>query len=196
MLDGQHRIEALKRIKQDTGVVYKVKYVVSREFDDLSKIISWQKDRSAWTTMDYALSFATMGNPHYQTYLDFRSRYKLKHTVAVLLLEGKIVSGRSYSHNFKLGKLIVDDYSRSEDWALRLQSLSEFYEFSHNRNFVRALIHYWRHPQFSHREFMEKVNKFRKKLYNCVNVKEFSDLIGDLYNYHRQKRIQFVFFNE
>ena len=86
MLDGQHRVEALKRIKQDTGAVYKVRYIVSRDFDDLQKIISWQKDRLSWSTMDYANSFATMGNPHYKTYLEFRKKYKVKHHLNLLML--------------------------------------------------------------------------------------------------------------
>jgi hypothetical protein len=195
MLDGQHRIEALKRIKQDTGATYKVKYMVSRSFDDLQKIIAWQKDRSSWTTMDYAQSYAEMGNPHYKTYLEFRKKYKIKHTIASILLIGT-VSGGWNSEHFRQGRFMVDEYSRSEEWALRLQSLSEYYDFSHNRNFVKALIRYWKHPEFSHREFMAKVDKFRNKLYNCVSVPEFSDLIGELYNYHRQKRILFTFFSD
>jgi hypothetical protein len=193
MLDGQHRIEALKRIKQDTGAVYKIRYQVSRDFDNLEKIISWQKDRSAWTTMDYANSFAILGNAHYQSYLDFRIKYKLNHTIGALLLAGRSSDGFNRADHFKAGRFEVDDYSRSEDWALRLQSLSEYYAFSHNRSFVRALIHFWKHPEFSHREFMGKVNKFRTLIYNCITVKEFAELIAELYNYRRQNRIHFIF---
>jgi hypothetical protein len=191
MLDGQHRIEALKRIAQDTGAVYKIKYIVSRDFDDLAKIISWQKNRASWTTMDYARSFAEMGNQNYQTYLDFREKYKISHTIGVICLAGGQVN--HIAELFKQGDFIVDDYSRSEEWVLRLQSLSEYYDFSHNRTFVRALLHFWKHPQFSHREFMDKVNKFRTLIYNCVSVKEFAELIAELYNYRRQNRIHFIF---
>lgn len=193
LLDGQHRIEALKRIKQDTGAVYKVKYQVSREFDDLKKIISWQRDRSAWSTMDYAVSYAEMGNDHYRVYLDFRTKYKLNHTIGALLLAGRSSEGGNNPQHFKIGRFQVDDYSRAEDWALRLQSLSEYYTFSHNRSFVRALIYFWKYPDFSHREFMEKVHKFRTLIYNCVTVKEFAELIAELYNYHRQNRVIFNF---
>jgi hypothetical protein len=193
LLDGQHRVEALKRIFQDTGVLYRIKYIVNRDFDDLKKIVSWQKDRAAWAIMDFAQSYATMGNEHYKTYIDFRAKYKMSHTGAMLLLLGKGSSGGSMSQRFKSGHFLVDDYSRSEEWALRLQSLVEHYDFAYNRSFIIAMIKMWRHPQFSHIEFMEKVSKFQSLIYSCVNVKQYYELIGELYNYHKQNRIFFDF---
>lgn len=191
VLDGQHRIAALQRIKQDTGASYDVRFIVNREFDDLTKIISWQKDRASWTTMDYAVSYTEMGNAHYKTYLDFRAKHKLTHTAAVLLLMGRTTTGGSNAEKFKRGEFQVEDLSRSQEYVKRLEALSIFYDFTFTRNFIRALILHWRHPEFSNDEFMNKVEKFRGLLYNCINITEFVRIIGDLYNYHNKKRIEF-----
>jgi hypothetical protein len=190
VLDGQHRLAALKMAHEETGIDYKIKYVVSSEFDDLKKIISWQKDRSSWTTNDYAESYAEMGNEHYQAYLDFREKYKLNHTLGHLLLKGKQIGK---AEHFKRGDFKVEDYDRAEDWALRLQSIATYYDFAYNRNFVKAMVQYWNHPKFSHVEFMAKVDMFRTLIFNCLNVKEFSGRISELYNYRQKTKIKFEF---
>ena len=192
VLDGQHRLEALKRIKSDTGITYKVRYVVSRELDDLKKIISWQKDRAAWTTNDYANSYSEMGNKHYTTYMEFRKKYKFSHTLAVILLMGNLAEGGRLTDKFRHGHFVVNDYSQSEQYALRVQSLQQYYDFATNRNFVRAMMYFWKHPQFSHKEFMDRVSKYRGMLYNCISVKQFHELIAGLYNYRRRERVTFV----
>lgn len=189
LLDGQHRIEALKRIYQDTGILYKVKYIVSRDFDDLAKVISWQTQRAAWTTLDFARSYALLGNDNYQAYLKFREKYKTNHTVSMVLLSG----GSEPSKHFRNGNFKVAEYSHAEDWALRLQSLAQIYDFSHNRKFVMAIVSFWKHPGFSHKDFMEKVTKFRTLLYNCVTISEFRARISELYNYRRRDRVAFTF---
>lgn len=192
ILDGQHRVEALKRIQADSGIVYRIKYIVSREFDDLKKIISWQADRSGWSTMDYAESFAVLGNAHYVSYLEFRKKYRLTHSVAMILLQN---GGRPHEESklFKAGKFQVTDFSIAEEWALRLKLMSDFYDFVWNRSFASAMSKFWRHPQFSHEDFMMRLNKYRSMIYACLNTEEYIQNIANMYNYRRRNQIIFDF---
>ena len=188
VLDGQHRLEALKRIYKDTGILYKVRYIVSRDFDDLSKIISWQRDRAAWTTLDYARSYAVLGNENYEAYLSFKEKYKTNHQVTASLL-----GENHHSMQFKAGQFRVNDFSLAEEWVKRLNELSLYYDFAFRNTFVRAMLSFWKDPQFSHKDFMDKVERYRSNLYNCVKVMQFREAIANLYNYNSRKKVKFKF---
>jgi len=80
ILDGQHRLEARKRLQ------ISVPYYVSAEDYGLEEVQMVNAKQKGWSIEDYAQSFIALGNKDYQVYDWFRKRYKLPHSESVMLL--------------------------------------------------------------------------------------------------------------
>jgi len=195
VLDGQHRIEALKKFHKEHGVKYKVTYIVDREMDSIDKIIAAQNHRGGWSIMAYADSKIQENNETYIVYKEFRDKYKLSHSVTLYLLNGTI-SDKQLSKKYKGGKLEIKDYDRAIIWSERIIELKKILRFAHHQAFVKAIIYFWKHSQFSHKEFVQKLLLNREVIYQVSNPAQYQRLIAAVYNYKRRDKVKFKFDEE
>lgn len=74
VIDGQHRLEALKELKMP------VYFIVGKGLtvEDARLMNATMQN---WSPMDFARSYAEGGNKHYKDYLYVRSRFKSNHTI-------------------------------------------------------------------------------------------------------------------
>lgn len=188
--DGQHRIAALKKFFNEFGVKHKVHYIVDRKLDDMDKIINWQIARGGWSVYDYAKSWADRGNETYKLYLLFQEKYNLIHSVAQLLCQGDINDGKLL---FKKGKMVVNDWGLPKVYAGRLFELRKLFSYAMQEKFVRAIVSFWKHPEFDHNEFTHKLSLDREKLYRVTKADQYRKLIDEIYNYKRREKVKFDF---
>ncbi len=191
VLDGQHRIEALKKFKKAHERGYKVRYIVDRNLDDLKKVQAFNNNKKPWSHKDYLISFMSMGNENYIQYAKFLDEFKLSHTVGLALT----MSGRNQlKHNlFKLGKFTCNDWGASKVYAEYLNDVRKYFNHAHTGTFVRSIILFWRHPDFKHKDFIHKLSLNREMLYRTGSTESYIKLISDIYNWKNHNKIKFLF---
>ena len=205
VLDGQHRIEALKKFADKYQIRYKLKYMVDRDLDDLKKITIWQTARKGWTNMDYALSFIEQGINDYKIYVDFMNGHKfpfnkqikhsakMGHSIALNML-GNSSDNRTVSKYFKSGKIKIYSLDLANKFADRLKEIYVYFPHATHALFVRSMIIMWNNPLFSHDEFMSKLIRNRDMISRCGTHIQYYRIIEDIYNYgrHSQNHVSLV----
>jgi len=190
VLDGQHRIEALKKFKASHGHSYKINYIVDRDFDNMDKIIALQTHRGSWNNDDYVESFSKQGIETYSIYKAFKEKYNFTHTTARLLVFGEM---HKMANKFKSGKLICTDWGMANTYAKRLMEIKAYYPFATQGTFARAIIYFWKEGVFDHDEFIHKLSFDRERLYRVTTVEQYVALISDIYNFKRRDKINFMY---
>lgn len=199
IIDGQHRLEALKRLNKP------VYYIKSHNLGlkDVQTLNALSKN---WTHRDFALSYSKIGITAYTIYLDIASNYfvksedgkktfKLKHNVLLRYLIGEGVNNMNAI--FKAGELQIDNENLSR---LKLEQLLDVAKISHDphkmmgRDFGYAFFTICSNPEYNHKRMLDKMAKFSEKMGKCENVQDFTREIEKIYNRHALVGEQVRFF--
>jgi len=192
VLDGQHRIEALKRYKELTGNAPNLIYMVNRAMDDIRKIQAFNTHQFSWNAMDYLHSYIEQGNDHYLQYQRFMEEYSLRHSIALALTTLGRGDGRPHTL-FKQGGFTCNDWGVPRDRAEKLDEIQKYFKKAKQAKFARAIVKFWRHPDFDHKQFIKKLRLDREMLYPVGTTDQYVRLIEDVYNFHSREKVRFDF---
>lgn len=176
VIDGQHRLKALQRL----GLP--VHYIVweGGTLEDAQRLNASSKN---WTPLDYAYSYASRGNKHYKTYLEFRELYGLNHDILVQYLG---LRKPMTSMMFKTGKLKVDDVAASHQLCSELLDLGDYYVGCRRRSFALAFKNIWAVPfgKYDHKHMLEQARKYGSRFFqDYPGQEENKRMIEKIYNY-------------
>lgn len=182
VIDGQHRLHAAK----DLGL--EIYYVVddSLGLEDVQLLNSNTKN---WTTDDYMHAYCELGYEDYLIYRDFKNKYQVNHTTALLFLSG---SNSRQTIAFKSGQFQVVDLEQAERWAEMLNDFKKKYDGFTRRSFVYAVLKMFRHEDYDHDRMVERMEVSNLPIRDAVNVREYLRQLEDIYNYDfKTNRIRF-----
>lgn len=167
LYDGQHRIEAAKRLKKPFY------YVVSKKMkaDDIANL---NTAKSNWTLDDYMNYHANRGK---KPYVDFRkTKNKLGIKKAGLLISLMSASdGGKGAGSFKKGELefTSKDTTRcTKIWKLA-SDFEPFFRNCHNRHFLVALSHFSEQEGYKHEAFVRKARKLAHFFVNARDAQSY-----------------------
>jgi len=198
ILDGQHRLEAVKELARDTGEKIPIPYFINSEYDadenekEREKALTYIQNKNAtqlgWTNLDYADSWAKRDYYHYRKYMQFRKDFQLGHT-AILILSDFDYPGAFAE--FKDGLYVVQDWNEVYKYGKYVKELINYRPFAKETNFLRAITPFWKCKKFDHKEFVRKLNFDRERLYQTRNSLSYRRSIAAIYNYKRTRKISF-----
>lgn len=178
ILDGQHRLEALKQLKLPVHY-YQVKGL---KLPDVQTINSATR---TWSPADYARSFSELGYKDYSIYLDFKKEYKLSHSILLVYLSGV---GRHKEGNttpaFKKGKFKVGDIKVANELCKKLVEVEPLYKKWKTRAFALAFQKAVISPTYDHKRMLDKLSKHgATMLKDTSHTEEYLRQLEKLYNY-------------
>lgn len=192
VIDGQHRLRAAQENKQP------VYYMVSKGItvDDTRTLNTTQAN---WTMMDFARSYASTGNEHYQTFLAAVSKYpNLQPTVIRFYLGGQASQNALYTQAFKNGDFVVERPNLSD---IYLEQLSNIKRHLPNVQLTRAygLAFYklFENPEvFDYEYFLGKLENegAAALMRGSAEMKDAFRCIEDVYNYNRNEKNRVRFY--
>lgn len=183
--DGQHRLEALKRL----GLP--VLYIVDDRKMNTSEIADLQSSTKGWVIADYTHTYA-LKDHNYKTYQEFCNLYpQFSHTCRVAMLTGK--HGRTnMEEGFKQGQFVVKSLSKAKEVAEALIKLGEFYSGYSKRSFVYAYMIMTTHPDFDFERLMRKMPKRCREIKDFSQTIDFLEVFQSIYNWKETKRLSFI----
>ena len=182
VIDGQHRLEAAKRLKE---TIY---YVVS---DKLSKsdIAELNANQKKWSLNDYINYFTIEGVESFQILSKFINTHSwIKPTTALKLVSS---SGKYDRASFYSGKIDVDNVYQAHQVATlctKIRNLYVGYDFVYTSMFIMAIRQCFSTPEFNEDVLIEQIQRQPRTLVQCVNTDQYLELLQELYNYRKHHK--------
>jgi len=187
VIDGQHRLEALKTLKLPI-------YYVKAGGLGLTDVQALNTRTKVWGPMDFAKSYAELNKKDYITYLAFRNKYKLPHNVTMSFLGKNTGGGGSSKEMFRNGKFKVLDAILAAQLCENLLKVSKYYPRAKSQEFALAFKTAFSHPKYSQSQLIEQMSKHPKLVHDCLSTEDYLRMLETLYNYHQKdesKRARF-----
>lgn len=175
VVDGQHRLEALKRLNLPV-------YYLQVNGLNLSEVQKLNSATKVWTPYDYAKSFAELKNKNYITYLEFRHKYHLSHEVLVKYMAG----GKDITTTmFRAGKFRTDNLKEADKLCGQLSDLCEFYKQGNSKAFAFAFKKIAINPEYDHEKMVAKIKQFGDKFLKPTPfVEDYLRQLERMYNHY------------
>lgn len=178
--DGQHRIEAAKRL--NIPVFYQV--VTNVDIDQVRDINNYN---AKWDTKDYVHSLVADDNTNYKLFKVFQDTYGLDLSASLMLLTGRFSHTKINSDNFKSGKLVVTHFDDAVSVAGALCQIEPYHKGAKTKHFIVAFNKMRTHRNFDFSFFMVKLEMNSKMLVRASTTEMYAESLCDMYNFKTRK---------
>lgn len=175
IIDGQHRLEALKRLGWHVG------YVVQDGNIETVRVIN-QGGRN-WGWRDIATSYADLGSEDYRTFLWFIDEYGLPFT-ATLMLISETTGGEKGVLRRRYLRGDLKTISRVEATLLgnQMVEILDIAGEGKNSEFYKALVKIIKSPLYDHSRMLRKLNQLSHTLNMRDIASNYMRSLEDIYN--------------
>lgn len=180
IIDGQHRVKAAIETKTP------IRYIVE-ENTGKDELLALNRDQKNWTLKDYIDIHIKHGNENYVILRNFMynfSDFNPSDCISLLLNN----SGSINRSTFENGGFKVKDVNKATEWALKIRSLSPYFDGYNKNGFIRAILRLFvsKPHVFDFDEFLHKLQLRPRALVVCGNTHQYIALIEEIYNFHRK----------
>lgn len=195
--DGQHRLEAAKRLGLPVWTVKVKNY-------GLKEVQKYNELNERWKMKEYLDSFASLGEESYVRLKEFMENNKDFGLIASIAIctntYGKAktemkVNGKRLikAYPFKRGELKITDLGLAYENAGKIREYSEFFDGYNKARFVQTMIGLFKNKKFKHETMIRKLRLQPKSLVQCRNIEQYTRLLEDIYNFKNQSKLNFRF---
>jgi hypothetical protein len=178
--DGQHRLEAAKRLK--IPVFYQVVHDVTIE-----QVRDMNNYKAAWTTNDYVNSHEATGNKNYQLFKEFQNTFGFDLSATLMLLSGRFSHNVQNTTSFKNGSFVVTHLEDAVNVANMINKIMPFHKHARSKHFIVAFNKLRTHAKFSFSVFMDKLEMNPKQLLRGTTTETYCETLCDMYNFRTGK---------
>lgn len=199
IIDGQHRYMAAKELNLP------INFIICNDYT-LKQVQLLNTNMKNWKKEDYLNTYCDLG---YSDYIKFRNFLKVypDFTIecAISMLTNK--SGRSHGSTnvllktetnksgfytkrfFENGELEIHDYQLACVYAEKILEIKPFYDGFNRRIFVCTMITMFKHQNYNHSQFIQKLKLNPSALTHCSNSTQYKEVIEEIYNYRSREKI-------
>jgi hypothetical protein len=194
VIDGQHRIEACKRMKLEVNYTVQpgLRLKDCQLYNTVGKI---------WTKKTFHESYCELGSPAYLMLEEFRVNYPeftLSTAEAVITnnvagkdntKREKLGNGKTKDneriHYFREGNFQITQKERIKGYetAAKIKEFQPYFQYYNNGTFVRTLIALFKKTVYNHERMIEKLKKQPTTLVKCPTATNYLQLLDKIYNY-------------
>jgi len=197
VIDGQHRIEACKRLK------LKILYIIIPGLR-LKDVQRYNGHQMCWSKMDYAISYAKAGIKPYLILLEFMKEYPefnlgsaenmLTNTFdganeksdRIKNADGK-KTGRTKSFQNGTLEISMEDKLNGYIIAAKVMAFKPYFKLYNSGVFVKTIISLLRNPDYDNNRMIEQIAKQPTLMVQCAKVSLYKRMLQDIYNYNRKE---------
>lgn len=194
IIDGQHRFLTAQKLSLPV-------YFIVLEGYALPEVQRLNSNGRQFSKEDALQGYCDLGVKDYIEMRDFMRKFpEMGIGTSIQLLTNK-VEGSNQKNNelggkkntFKNGGFKVFDLKLAIDNAKKLLEISKFYDGYNRRTFVGAMIPIFKHKNYDHDEFMQKLGKYKTMLTDVTTTKQYRLMVEDIYNYKRRDKVSLTY---
>ena len=194
IIDGQHRFDACKILKQ--SVMYLISYKTS-----INEVILMNNTQKSWKLHDYLRCFSDKkwdNHEIYQKVDKFMREHNLKLSTCIVLLSEGTGSGNSLGNavslqgqgliSFKKGIYRIGNLTRAQAIAKILSEIKAFApDLVGSDRFCRSYCKLSLEPKWNHNSAVYQIKKYRRKYDGASSKEEALQGLLAVYNYNQLK---------
>ena len=192
IIDGQHRFDACKILKQ--SVMYLISYKTS-----INEVILMNNTQKSWKLPDYLRCFSDNQWHNHETYQKvdkFMREHDLKLTTCIVLLSEGTGSGGSTGTaltgqglvSFRKGTYKIGNLARAQAIAKILSEIKSFApDLVGSDRFCRSYCKLSLEPKWDHDSAVYQIKKYRRKYDGASSKEEALQGLLAVYNYNQLK---------
>lgn len=183
VIDGQHRLEALKRLnamnaKNPDGEIiwtpfYRVE--VGLTTDSIRHINNGHRN---WTWQDYMTSYVSEGKDVYERFKNLIEHFGFDFTTTLHYCCG---DKHDKLNSFREGELVIKDQQKTFQLLKWYKEVTEAADHA-NTVFAQAMYQLMQHPEYDHSRMERKMNLYSSALKRFVTRADYLRVIEDIYN--------------
>lgn len=187
IIDGQHRLEAMKRLNKPVRFILEKGYGI-KEVRNVNAI------SNSWTLIDHLESRVALGYEDYIYVKNLMTKYDLRlDTVLYILAKNQTVyHSRGITNSFKRDNVIINTTkSEAKDLCKKINDFKPYVgELYHLKTFQLACLNIIKRDNYDHKKMMYKIKKYGAQLEPKTSryrgaIKLF---LNEVYNYRSRKR--------
>lgn len=176
IVDGQHRFYACKNLKLPI-FYFQVKGLKLKDVQTLNS------STKIWSPVDYAKSYAELGNQHYKTYLAYKEKHSLSHSICVLFMtDAGHKGGGTTTESFRRGNFKIGDMALANRLAEQLKEINPLFKQADNRHFAVAFKKVAMNKKYDHKRMVEKIKKHPKSMLPKSCAEDYIRMLEKIYN--------------
>jgi len=187
IIDGQHRLLALKEQKKEVYFIIVPNYSVN-------EVHILNTNSSNWKKEDYLLGYVDMG---LRPYIQFKqlwdefSNFGIKTCLAIISYHNS--DKYNPQKSFESGNLTPFDLQSSINTAKKISDFKKFYEGYTKPSFAIAIMQCLKNDFYEHSVMMAKLSRLPKQITDQTNAKNYLFQLEEIYNYKNRKKVNFRF---
>lgn len=174
VLDGQHRLQALKELKQP------ITYEVVRDAD-IKVVRAINLGNRNWTWQDMAESHFKLGNEEYGWFLQYVADYQLPFQLAQSFCDVPV--SRGHDSSFNQGHLVVENKELAIQRAKHYREAADITNLTH-RDFGLALRLISLNQDYSEERMLKKLAERGDTLPLKATRLDYARALEEIYNYN------------
>jgi hypothetical protein len=187
IIDGQHRFHACKELNLP------ISYIIIKGLT-IKDVSILNTNMKKWNLKEYLETECKKGSYDYQVFSSWMKDYKLGFDQVLCLLRNIRRRTDSEREDFKEGFFRINNYDTAEKNLKKLIAVSKFYSGWNRRNFVYCMLDLFDNSEYSHTQFLKKLEIQQRRMVDCLTVEEYVDLVEEIYNYSRKgRKVRFLF---
>jgi len=186
VIDGQHRIEAAKKLKLE------IYYLIDDKIEK-KHIAGLNSNQKNWSVLDYVNYFTVERVPEYQVLSEFINKYSwVPVTTLLQLLSG---TGKRDTKAFKEGKIDVSNREECSRILLHIQDIRNIgVSFAYDRNFILAIRDIFQIEGYKPDQMIEKLKIYRLEIEKAAKKEHYLKQLEPIYNKNKYQQNKLRFF--
>lgn len=183
IMEGQHRLSAVKLIHEWTGQRLPLYFIVDNNFE-VNDIASINSTRKKWAPIDYVEHFIKEGKEDYKILKDFSKRYGISINNAIGLLSGRTSNpNTSLIKQFQTGEFVASDLDHATKVMNMLKDFQKYDIKSFaSKTFLSVLSKVVLLVNYDHKLVKEKLADRYRLFRGCVTINDYIETWDKFYN--------------
>lgn len=181
IIEGQHRLKAAELL----GISVWCMCEESLSRDNVPMLAKMARE---WSPDDYLSAHASAGKKEYIKLKAFREKWGIAPSLCVAMA-AKPGDRGAMQRDFQNGTLVFSNYEKAELIVQRCSDFGRWIVWWRDTVFVRAVQKVSEHPEYDHRQMMQRMEYNSIKLVRCVAVDQYIKILEEIYNYRSRAHI-------
>jgi hypothetical protein len=196
VVDGQHRLEAAKRLGLPV-------YYLKVNGYELTEVQMLNTNNKTWMKSDYLNSYCNLGSKPYLQLREFSDNYPDFNLGTAEVIFTNSLSGADKNNFVSIGKghsvrrirpfeeglLETKDLGKAYENAGKLMQYKPLFDGFNTKTFVKIMISLFKKKNFDHETMIRKLEIQPGALKKCATADQYISLIEELYNYKSRNKV-------
>lgn len=173
VIDGQHRLEAAKRLKL-------VVYYIKESNIGRNDIAGMNSNKKLWSIMDYVNFFAVEGRKDYQEFSKLCNKFPQFKPLWMQSLCSS--TGRRSTNDVKQGRIDIGNIDKAEIWAAYLVDYSKYIPTVYSTRFIEGSAKFFLEVKYDHALMMTRIAANQDLIQPYIDAKDYAKMLKKIFN--------------